>query len=515
MNDLHLYKYTGDKKYLDKAIASADEYLEKVVYSSKNEPIKDTVFVYSGYYPSLSSLLDIYEVTKEKRYLDAAEYTGRWISAMVQTAGIDSTKRNQLIHVNDPADVSVRWQGGKGDHLASSFWWHGDVIWRQGTTPGNPADTEKAYALMREHIEDVPLWVASNVGLGIEQPVTFAGSSYIVMQCWAGDMIRLAHLTGEDYFETVARNAIVGRFGGYSGYYLQRFWTYYMQPEYGFNGPDFTNLYWHHIPQFYAMLCDFLVNQISVNSNEQIAFPGLRQQGYAYFNSNQYGYAPGKFYDEEGMWLWLDRGIVQPESIQLDYIAARKDGILGVAFINEAKETVTSVVTLGDKVPGGAGYNGTATLYRNGTTSQVTVENGKFSLTADPKEVVAVKLNVAGLTAPSYSKFSYELSGNYAENQTVHEHELGKAFALQMSPDEYFAYVYVTETEEKVSSMKVTYSIGDGEKLTSEISVYPYEVIIPVDDCSLPFSYDIELTYLDGKTKNIKGGTIKPLNNVK
>ncbi|MBQ2968210.1 MAG: hypothetical protein IJE10_08850 [Clostridia bacterium] len=512
MNDLHLYKYTGDESYLKKAIATADKYLEDVVYAPRTTQQKETVFVYSGYYPSLSSLLDIYDVTGDKKYLDAAEYTGRWISAMVQTAGVDSSKRNQMITVNDPLDVAVRWQGGKGEHLSSSFWWHGDVIWRQGTTPGNPADTDKAYALMREHIEDVPLWVASNVGLGVEQPVTFGGSSYITMQCWAGDMVRLAYLTGDDYFESVARNAIVGRFGGYSGYYLQRFWTYYMQPEYGFNGPDFTNIYWHHIPQFYAMLCDFLVNQISAKSDYLISFPGLRQQGYAYFDSNQYGYAPGKFYDEDGMWLWLDRGIVTPNSVQIDYLTAKKDGMFAAAFLNEGNEAVTTEIVLGEKLPGSQTYTGSATLYDNaGNKSEIQIENGKFMLTIQPKALVSVKISLPDVKAPSYALLKYTLNGKYDVKQSVAEHENGKAFAIQLSPDEYFAYIYVTDTEETASAIKVYYTIGDSEEQMAEMDVYPYEVILPVQQPVKPLTYRIELVQNDGSVKKIPGGTIIPI----
>lgn len=508
MNDLHLYKYTGDKNYLDKAIAAADEYLEKVVYAPKTVMPKDTVFIYSGYYPSLSSLLDIYDVTKEQRFLDAAEYTGRWISAMVQIAGVDSTKRNQIIHVNEPEDVAVRWQGGKGDHLSSTFWWHGDVIWRQGTTPGNPADTDKAYALMREHVEDVPLWVASNAGLGIEQVVTFNGSSYITMQCWAGDMVRLSHLTGEEYFETVARNAIVGRFGGYSGYYLQRFWTYYMQPEYGFNGPDFTNIYWHHIPQFYAMLCDFLINQITVKTDNNVMFPALRQQGYAYFDSNQYGYAPGKFYDEDGMWLWLAEDTVAPDSIQINWLAARKDGVMGIAFMNEDHVDTTTTITLGSKVPGGSDYTGSAVLYdENGDIGTVDVVNGVFTLTVPAKGFRAVKLNIPEVKAPGYASVNYNATAANV-GATVSEHTNGKGYVLQMSPDKYFAYVYTTTNQQKIKSATLTYTVNDVTK-TEIATVYPFEFIVQVDDPKAEFIYTLSETALDGTVTELGGGTLR------
>lgn len=510
MNDLHLYKYTGDASYLEKAVAAADNYLEKVVYAPKTSQPSTTAFVYSGYYPSLSSLLDIYEVTKEQRYLDAAKYTGQWISAMVQTVGVDDSKKNQTILVNEPEKVAVRWQGGEGTRLSSTFWWHGDVIWRQGTSPGNPADTEAAYAHMRQYVEEVPLWLASPVGLGVEQPVTFVGSSYITMQCWAGDMVRLAKLTGEDYFESVARNAMIGRFGGYSGYYLQRFWTYYMQPDYAFYGPDFTNIYWHHIPEFYSMLCDFLVNEISAKTDGAVSFPGLRQQGYAYFDSNQYGYAPGKFYDEADMWLWLDRGILEPDSVQIDYLAARKDGVFAAAFLNESNEQVTTIVRLGEKIPGGAAYSGSATLFSDGTATEIAVENGAFSLTLAPKAAAGVRIAVPELTAPSFSKLSYTLNGQYAEEDSVCEHQNGKAFALQMSPDEYFAYVYVTDTEQTVSEMKVFYTM-DGEERSESVSTYPFEIIIPVLDVQKAFTYRIELTKTDGSTERLTGGTVLPI----
>ena len=89
------------------------------------------------------------------------------------------------------------------------------------------------------------------------------------------------------------------------------------------------------------MLEDFLINNIWLRSDANIEFPSVLQAGYAYFTTNQYGFAPGKFYDEDGMWLWLDRGIVTSDSIQLDYLTAKKDGVLGVAFLNEGNDTVT------------------------------------------------------------------------------------------------------------------------------------------------------------------------------
>ena len=78
-NTLNMYKYTGDKKYLTKAMEEADNYLKTTVYPIEERHEEWVNFIYISYYPNLASLIDIYEVTGEQRYLDAAEYTAQQI----------------------------------------------------------------------------------------------------------------------------------------------------------------------------------------------------------------------------------------------------------------------------------------------------------------------------------------------------------------------------------------------------------------------------------------------------
>ena len=201
------------------------------------------------------------------------------------------------------------------------------------------------------------------------------------MNAWAGNLEKLAALTGEDYFEMLSRNAILGRFSDYPGYYIDRNLTYEMKEKWYTDGPDFTNVYWHHIPIFLAILEDYLINSVQIKSVGNIAFPAVVENGYAYFTTNQYGQAPGKFYDEDNMWLWLDRGIIETEEKNLDYIAARKDGVLGMAFVNEKANALTTTIRLGEKIVGGNNYNGIARVFdANGNTSELTVINGSFTL---------------------------------------------------------------------------------------------------------------------------------------
>ncbi len=510
VRDLALYKYTGDKKYLDKAIELADKYIEDVVYAPQTKQIHWDGYTYKDYYPSLSSLMDIYEVTKEQRFLDAAEYVGRWITAFVWVSGVDGDKKDTIITVNKPADIQAHWSGGKEDNKTP--WWHGEQQWRQGTPDGDPGNITEGIKNVEAAIEDVPAWLPSRVGLGMEQALTFTVPNNIVMQTWAGDMVKLSKLTGDKYFESVARNAMIGRFGGYSGYYIQTMWTYYMHTDYAFKGPDYSSIYWHHIPPFMAMLEDFLINQIWSRSDGNIEFPYVRQQGYSYFESKQYGHKPGTFFGYDDMWLWLDEDVITPDSVQIDYLAAKKDGVFGAAFINESNSDIETTFTLGSKVPGGSTYSGPAKVFNaDKSTYDVYVENGKFKLTMPAKGFKAVIIKLPNIKAPAYSKMDNEPGLNLDVKESVAEHTGGKAFAIQMTPENYFAYVYVTDKASKVKNVKIYYTIEGEEEQSQTIDVFPYEFIIKVEDSSKSFTYRLEKTAIDGTVTEVTGGTIRPI----
>ena len=498
-NDLSLYKYTGEQKYLDSAISKADKYLEEVVYArDEQEPVWSS-FIYISYFPNLSSVIDIYEVTKDKKYLDAATDIARWMSTALWVPGIDGDKINQNVTVNGENLIYHNNYTGVEIPADDGFWWFGPSQFRAGKN--NAEETAASNNKLKLSEKQVNAKIPSRVGLGLEQASTFTRSSNIIMQCFAGDFMKLAAYTNDNYFAVIARNAIIGRFKSYDGYYRSAFSTYELESDYAKEGPDYNGIYWHHIPPFMAMLEDFLINQAFYLSNENISFPSLRQQGYAYFNSNQYGHASGKFYDEQNMWLWIDEGIVSPDSIQIDYIAARGDGKLGLSFMNESNEDITASFTLGEKsVPG---YTGTATVYgKDGKSGTVEIVNGVFSLTVPKKGICSVVIKDASVKAPSYSSLSYEETK--AEiGATVSNHTNGKGYTLQMSPDCYFAYVYITDMPKDVKSLAISYN---GKTETTDI--YPFEFIIKVDDVNKEFNYSLTATKADGTKEDYGKGKL-------
>ena len=523
-NDLSMYKYTGEQKYLDSAIQKADKYLAEQVWI-EDTTLPDWVkFIYISYYPNLASLIDIYEVTKDKKYLDAAEYVAQWMSTGLWVPGVDGTRKTDPFWVNDVNEIV----GPNPSYYNPQSNWQGNVNYRVG---GNSVEeaTESNKIIENLH-KQVEGWVAARTGLGIEQASTFKGGKHIIMQSFVGDFLKLAGYTNNDYYAKIARNSMLGRFSTYAGYYRSDFMTYDQETDYARFGPDETGMYWHHIPPFLAMMEEFLITQAFAWSNTNIEFPSLRQQGYAYFNSNQYGHESGKFYDEDDMWLWIDEGIINPDSIQVDWIAAKKDGVLGIALMNEEHADLTTTVTLGDKVPGGASYSGTATLYdENGKVGTVEVVNGKFTVTLPKQGLMAVKMNIPGVKKPSYANIKYSVT-EAEVGATVSEHTNGRAYTLQMSGDNYYAYVYVSDMgydtmetfkattgkpggEADVKSLTMTYSIGDGQKQTVTTSQYPFEFLIKVDDVNAQFNYELTVTKADGTTETRGKGILKSVMN--
>ena len=502
-NDITMYKHTGDKTYLDKAIAAADKYLEEEVYAEDYIQPDWNTFVYISNFPNMSSLLDMYEITGNKKYLDAAEYVAQYMCTALWVPGVDGEKKTNPVTVNDLGEVKNRFI--YVSETSPTMWWAGPIQMRIGRE-GDLTNTTQNDEYITKYTGTEQGWVPSRVGLGIEQPSTFLRSSHITMQCFVGDFMKLSAYTGDDFFKNIAQNAIIGRFHSYEGYYRTAFTTYEQKNEYSITGPDYTGIYWHHLPPYIAMLEDFLINQTFAMSGKNIEFPSLRQQGYAYFNSNQYGHKPGKFYDEENMWPWLAKGIVQPDSIQIDWMAARKDGVAGVAFMNEDEVDVTTTIALGEKI--GASYSGTAKLYdKTGNIGTVEITDGKFTLTVPAKSLLAVKINTDTVKAPSFA--SLLIPDEKSElGATVSDHNTGKGYVLQMSADNYFAYVYTTSTQEKIKEAKLTYQIDGGEVKTETATVYPYEFIIKVDNPDSVFTYTLTETTTDGKIVDAGSGKL-------
>ncbi|MBR3942411.1 MAG: hypothetical protein IKJ55_03550, partial [Clostridia bacterium] len=523
-----MYKFTGDSTYLEKAKNVADNYLLNMQKSIESEtPVDYSAFAYVSYMPFLSGLIDIYEVTGEQKYLDAAEYAGQVVLTLVWSVGMDGNRADEDMVLNKE---TIGTRPFMRDH---NFWWHGDFQWRPGVDlDANFMPTEAAEVSASENplrqlgfdeIEEeiVPAWVPSRVGIGLEQPSTFYGQSLnMIMSNWAPDMMRLAEYTGNDLFEASARNAIIGRFGTYPGYYLDRFVTLQMQENYHRDSPvDISSVYWHHIPPFMSMIEDFVVAQAWNWSDRQIEFPSVRQQGYAYFNNKQYGHKAGNFFNEDNMWLWIDSDVLDTNSVNIDWLAARKDGVMGIALMNASSETITTEIELGTKAD--ADYSGKVRLYSaDGSYKYIDATDGKFTVTVPGHSLVAPIIYSKEIKKPSFANSEYTQIEN-TSTEVMHSDVTGGGFLMQFKPSSYFAHIYVQNTfkdettTDAVSKIEVVYSFGDSSTtFIASDDVYPFETTIEAIDqnSELPIHYVVKTYDLNGKlSKTSKQYTLTPM----
>src|SRR5205823_4125733 len=104
----------------------------------------------------------------------------------------------------------------------------------------------------------------------------------------------------------------------------------------------FTSAHYNHPLPMCAFLVDYLVSETWCRSQKQIVFPSDYTNTGAYFRNKVYGARPGRFYDETGVNLWLPRGLLKSDSIQLNYLAGYGNGKLYLALANQSKQPVTA-----------------------------------------------------------------------------------------------------------------------------------------------------------------------------
>ncbi len=498
------YQITGDEVYKKKMTTAADEIIAS--YSSEtfkqgDALLKNSGFVSGDFNTQLYALIYTYELTGEQKYLDAAEEIGRNAALTLSSQGYQNGYGDNVYHVDSQtaADAHVIW----ADNV-DSWWWRGDIQWRIGFPHGTWGPLEGTVSTIHE--EDAPGWLFATAGLTTEHARTAGHSNFILMDTWAPAFLKLGMYTGDQYFTTQARNAVVGRFSNYPGYYVDRYYTNYMKEAYPYEGPEYNMFYYTHVAPFAAMAEDFLITEFKTRSEGKVAFPELHFDGYAYFTASQYGARPGHMYDEDGLWLWNAEGIMETSDVNINFLAGRKDGVLGLALMNQAQYDVTAEITLGEKVPN---YTGEADLCAlDGTKSTVQVTDGKFTVSIPGRGMQTAILRIDGVAEPTYALDEIYYTTSYGN--TVSEHKNGKGYVIQLNPEKYHAYIFVTDTD--IQSLTVAYEVN-GKKESRVIDSYPFETIIRVDSSDAALEYTVSVTKADGSVEQYGSGKLAPMSN--
>lgn len=278
------YRILGDKKYLDAAIKGADWFIKNAVDKGHFLGVcGDFRFVpdfATG--QSVQALLDLFELTKNKIYKDAAIKTAHIYTASIYT---------------------------------------------------HPIPTQEIKIVGNHHYED---WQISQVGLSFEHGGTLGSAAKeqgpILLASHAGMFVRLYSLTGDSLFLKMARAAAWGRdaFVNKNNSVASYYWN-------GFdNGPGkFPHHAWWQI----GWITDYLLSEIELRSEGNIRFPrGFITPKVGPHQS--YGFQQGSVYGEP-VSLIMKPEVVQIENPYIDYCLAENKSAKKIYLIllnNSTKE---------------------------------------------------------------------------------------------------------------------------------------------------------------------------------
>ena len=472
-NQLALYRETGGERFLAAARRGADAYLQERIDAPATDFNAPGLFFWTGFSPKWIDLLQLYEATNDRRYLDAARQGARQYTLFTWMAPrIPDTD----VTVNPGGNAPVYWYLKSKGHLPM-------------TAPE----------------ERVPAWRLSEIGLTPESSGTMSGHRAIFMANYAPWMLRIAALTGDALLHDVARSAVVGRYRNFPGYHINTArTTIYESAAYPLRehkALSVNSFHYNHIWPHMSILLDFLVTDAFARSGAKIDFPAHFIEGYAYLQSKFYGDRPGKFFDRDDAVLWLPRRLIKSGSVELNTLVARGRDRLYLAFTNQSTEPVTTEIALNAAIlPQLAGQTFRTRVFRDG--SATSLRDGRLTVTVPPMGLTAVE--VEGLVVTP--KFQDRLVGARAADAWRRDHvELPfggtQAMILNFGPAATTAFVYLQADDSKFKEVTLSYAIGDRRATLTDTS-YPFEFTVPVPVGATGFDFEVQAVTVSGEKQS-------------
>ncbi|KAA2243888.1 hypothetical protein F0L74_12395 [Chitinophaga agrisoli] len=459
INAMHLYKATGDQHYLATAVTKAKRYLQQRVYQPQtafNDPFAGSFFFWPSYTDRWIELSELYELTNDTAFLYAAVDGARhytmftWMCPAIP---------DSLITVN---------KGGK----APMYWYL----------------QSKGHQQMYCPEEQVPAWRLSETGLTPESSGTATGHRGIFMANFAPWMLRLGYYAKDTFLLNVAKAAVIGRYRSFPGYHIntERTTAYEKAdfPLHTHKQQSVNSFHYNHILPMASMLLDYLVTDVFVRSQGQINFPAEYIEGYAYLQDKMYGRQKGSFYDEKEVQLWMPARLLHISNVELNYIAARKDDQLLLAFTNQSNQPVTATVTVNP-------------LWVK------TAKDSTFAVTVPANGIQAIALHKAVFRANSFQQQILAATGDNSKDYAALETGHAKAMLFKLGNYGRRLYVYLEDDDNKVRSAALQYTDAAGRQQTLNDTAYPFEFTVPLQGHK-PVSFRLSVVDTRGATQTGK-----------
>ncbi len=474
-NALGLYRATGERRWLDHAIRDADAYLKtrvNVRQTDFSDPDSRGLFFWTAFTPQWIELFELYEETKDRRYLAAAHQGARDYAQFVW-----------LAPRIPEGNVSVN-EGG----LAPAY--------RAGPR----------YPRIKLDPETVPAWRPSEMGLTSESAPTSKGARGILLACYAPWMLRISALTEDRFLHDIARSAIIGRYTSFPGYHLNTArTTAYEKPDFARRGKDelnsATSIHYNHIWPHIALVFDYLVSDTFAKSKGAVDFPSRYAEGYGYLQQKIYGDRPGNVYDQKGMFLWMPRGVIEVSHPELNYVVARGEDSLAIVLTNQSRESVRATVRVNGEIVGLPAGGASATVWsQNRAAAPVKVgADGMSAVEVAPEGITTLILR----GVKPKPGFQREMVAPTPALPSPGQYDSGfhgaRAVALRFGAgDLTSAYIYLPDVERRVTKCTLQWRQGGtGFQAISDAS-FPFDFTVPTAG-NADVEWFMELETSDGK----------------
>jgi hypothetical protein len=480
---LAIYRMTHDRRYLDSALAGARRYCAARIdatpgdFTDAHLGNRNGGQFWTDFSPRWFDLLELYDETHDRSFLNAALYGARvfathaWMQPVVPN-GETLVNAKGILPMGDP--------------------------WNK-TTP-RPM---KAAPLR------LPSWRVSPVGLMPEASNTYDVNPAVLLSPYAAFFLRLAEYTGDPYLHDIARSAVVGRYTNYPGYDINLAYTdIYQRPDYplrSWQELTYNQIYYNHIWPQIAFLMDYLITDATTRSHGAIDFPSQYAEGYAYLHARVYGSRPGSFFGDSAVMLWMPRGLLTSDNIQINYITARGKNGLYMALMNQSARPQRVHIRFNpDILPVDVGLDYPVTILTKRLTPSI-LHRGELGLSIPAGGFVA--LRISGIDVKTrWQQAVFDSTPGPLGADSYGQWPLGEGkvtgMLLSMGRGFTSAYLWLDATEKQLSSASLHYRTGDGHWHMIIDDHYPYEFSIPVDD-----SLDEMECWIEGKSLN--GNTLR------
>lgn len=475
VNAMFMFKLTSDSAYLNLSKTLADKYLKERVNTRLKEfgdPLFSSNFFWPTFTNNWSALLALYELTADRRYLEAAQDGARHYTLFTwMTPAIP----NDLVTVN---------KGGK----APMYWYL----------------KSKGHHQMYYPEEKVPAWRLSEMGLTPESSGTSTGHRGIFMSTYAPWLLRIGYHTNDPFLMNVAKASIVGRSESFPGYHIntERTTAYEKAdfPLHEHKDQSVNSFHYNHILPMASMFVDYLVSDAYVKSGGKIDFPSNYIEGYAYLQNKFYGAKKGRFFQFENVQLWMPSRLLNTANIGLNYVSAKKGDTLLLAFMNQSGADISTRVSVDASRVDFSGSTGVQTLYPS--VQILNLKDGTFQINVPAGGITALAIPGVKIS----SAFQDQILNVKKDQRSDYIHLTEgdtKALLFKLGAYAQKLFVFLQEDDTKWKKARLVYKINGSKEKSIDKNEYPFEFTVPVDQDKAVRFY-LELTDINGKLTRSK-----------